>query len=122
MTDDAATDLTQRPCSPIIRELMARIGDRWTLPVLGELTGQVLRFGDIQRRLPDISQRMLSVTLRRLERDGLVSRHVFGSIPPRVEYRLTALGESFLEPVETLFNWARTHQDAVGRNNDAAAH
>lgn len=105
-----------RPCTPLMRDLMGRMGERWTLAVLGQFGPGARRFGDIQRSLPQISQRMLALTLRRLERDGLVTRTVFASIPPRVDYQLTRLGETLLEPAEMLFNWARTHEQALVAN------
>ncbi len=89
-----------------IRDVLDRLGDRWTVLVLKELEGGTLRFGEIRTRIADISQRMLSQTLRRLEQDGLVSRRVHPTIPPRVEYTLTALGQSLLVPLRSMVAWA----------------
>lgn len=102
-----------------MRDLMGRLGERWTLAVIGQLSSGTRRFGDIQRGLPQISQRMLALTLRRLERDGLVTRSAFATIPPRVDYRLTPLGETLLGPAEILFNWAQQNQAALGEHRRA---
>lgn len=96
-----------------IRDILDRIGDRWTLLTLWALSEGTLRFTAIKREIPDISQRMLAQTLRRLEQDGFVSRKVYPTVPPRVEYALTALGRSFLAQLEGLVNWADENHDAV---------
>lgn len=96
-----------------IRDVLDRLGDRWTVLVLHELAGGTLRFTEVRRRIADISPRMLAQTLRRLERDGLVRREVFPTVPPRVEYTLTALGASFFERIEMLAQWAADHHDEV---------
>jgi DNA-binding HxlR family transcriptional regulator len=91
------------------RRLIQIVGDKWTpivLFILGRGTG---RHGELQRQLPDISKKMLTQTLRRLERDGLLTRTVFAEVPPRVSYDLTALGVTFLEPVTGLCAWAAVH-------------
>jgi DNA-binding HxlR family transcriptional regulator len=91
------------------RRLVEIVGDKWTpivIYILGQGTG---RHGELQRRLPDISKKMLTQTLRRLERDGLLTRTVFAEVPPRVEYDLTPLGIAFLEPVTGLCAWATAH-------------
>ncbi|MBX9623317.1 MAG: helix-turn-helix transcriptional regulator [Gemmataceae bacterium] len=101
------------------RRLLDVIGDKWTpivLFILGKGTG---RHGELQRQLPDVSKKMLTQTLRRLERDGLITRTVYAEVPPRVEYDLTPLGEVFLETVNDLCAWAGRHTkelDAVKRN------
>jgi DNA-binding HxlR family transcriptional regulator len=104
------TDLSER-CP--IRDVLDRLGDRWTLLVLMELQTGTLRFSVLKRRVEDISQRMLAQTLRQLEKDGLVSRKVFPTIPPKVEYTLTALGLSMLTPVGLLIEWAGDNHQAV---------
>lgn len=96
-----------------IRDVLDRLGDRWTVLVLHELAGGTLRFSEIRKGIADISPRMLAQTLRHLEQDGLVTREVFPSIPPRVDYTLTALGQSFFERVEMLAQWAADNHDAV---------
>src|SRR5262252_4601527 len=82
-----------------IRDVLDRIGDKWTLLVCIELTHGVRRFRELQRAVPGISQRMLTLTVRRLQRDGMVRRTVFASVPPRVEYELTPLGWSLSDPI-----------------------
>ena len=95
------------PCP--IRDVLDRIGDRWSLLVLQTLAPGVKRFTVVKREIGDISQRMLAQTLRRLEQDGLVSRTVHPTIPPRVDYALTPIGRS-LEPVITALRlWGKTH-------------
>ncbi|CAG0978914.1 putative HTH-type transcriptional regulator YybR [Methylophilaceae bacterium] len=96
-----------------IRDVLDRTGDRWTVLVLHELEAGTLRFSALKTRIGDISQRMLAQTLRKLEEDGLVSREVFPTIPPRVEYTLTRLGHSFLVPVRGMMRWAEENQEAV---------
>ncbi|MBS1174836.1 MAG: putative transcriptional regulator [Burkholderiaceae bacterium] len=96
-----------------IRDVLDRLGDRWSVLVLGTLAPATLRFGELKKSIPDISPRMLAQTLRHLEQDGLVSRTVFPSIPPRVEYSMTALGVSFFEHVQGMIEWASTHHDAI---------
>jgi len=96
-----------------IRDVLDRLGDRWTVLVLKELEDGTLRFGEIRRRIEDISQRMLSQTLRRLEQDGLVARAVHPTIPPRVDYTLTPLGHSLLEPIHQMVRWAVDNHAAI---------
>ena len=96
-----------------IRDVLDRLGDRWSVLVLKELTDGTLRFGEVRARIPDISQRMLSQTLRRLEQDGLVARRVFPTIPPRVDYTLTELGRSLLVPLGEMVRWAVANHGAV---------
>lgn len=107
-----------------INEVLARVGDRWSVLVIISLSQYgVLRFNKLKRHL-GISQRMLSLTLRQLERDGLVSRVYYPTIPPKVEYSLTPLGESFREPVRALGYWALnnlTTIDTARESYDAAA-
>jgi len=96
-----------------VSEVLQRIGDKWTVLVVGELGGGARRFNEIRRSLGSISQRMLTLTLRGLERDGLVTRTVHPTVPPRVDYELTRLGHSLLEPVNGLGLWARQNQPAI---------
>lgn len=91
-----------------IRELLTKVGDKWTIFVilaLSKIHKGRARFSELEQSIPTISQRMLTVTLRNLERDGLVTRQVFPEVPPRVEYELTNLGKSLLRPMEVLFDW-----------------
>lgn len=92
-------------CCPV-REVLDRIGDRWSVLVLGELATGTRRFSELRRAIPDISQRMLSQTVRHLEADGLISRTVYPTVPPRVDYALTDLGRSLMVPLGALVAWA----------------
>src|SRR5258705_13603346 len=106
-----------------VSEILARVGDKWTVLVVGVLGDGPKRFSEIRRALGSISQRMLTLTLRGLERDGLVTRTVFATIPPRVDYELTKLGRSLLKPVNGLGLWARQNRAAIAdarRRFDAA--
>ena len=97
------------PSNPICRTistLLSRIGDKWTVLVVTTLGEGPRRFNELRREIPSVSQRMLTLTLRNLERDGLVSRAVTPSIPPRVDYALTEMGRSLLMPVNALAQWA----------------
>ena len=96
-----------------VSEVLARVGDKWTVLVVSELGAGPKRFNEIRRSLGSISQRMLTLTLRGLERDGLVTRTVFPTVPPRVEYELTRLGRSLLDPVSGLGLWARQNRPAI---------
>ena len=89
--------------------VLARIGDKWSVLIVTRLGARPLRFNELKREIGGISQRMLTLTLRGLERDGLVTRTVFPTIPPRVDYELTPLGRSLLEPVKALGDWALKH-------------
>jgi DNA-binding HxlR family transcriptional regulator len=86
--------------------ILARIGDKWSVLIVSRLGPRPLRFNELKREIGGISQRMLTLTLRGLERDGLITRTIFPTIPPRVDYELTALGRSLLEPVMGLSAWA----------------
>ena len=97
------------PNSPVcqtISELLSRIGDKWSVLVVSTLAEGGKRFNELRREIPAVSQRMLTLTLRNLERDGLVSRKVTPSIPPRVDYALTELGHSLQKPICALSQWA----------------
>jgi DNA-binding HxlR family transcriptional regulator len=96
-----------------VSEILARVGDKWTVLVVSTLGEGPRRFNELRRALGSISQRMLTLTLRGLERDGLVTRTVFPAVPPRVEYELTRLGRSLLEPVSELGLWARKNRAAI---------
>ena len=98
-----------------VSEVLSRVGDKWTILVVGELGQGPRRFNEIRRALGSISQRMLTLTLRGLERDGLVTRTVFPTIPPKVEYELTRLGRSLLEPVSGIGLWARQNRAAIAQ-------
>jgi DNA-binding HxlR family transcriptional regulator len=107
------------PCP--IRDVLDRIGDQWSLLVLQALAARVMRFGEINRAIGDISKQMLSRTLKRLEQDGFVKRTLFAEIPPRIEYELTELGRSFLAPLDALVAWAdANHQSICNARRDYA--
>jgi DNA-binding HxlR family transcriptional regulator len=102
-----------------VRDVLDRIGDRWSLLVLATLSQGTMRFTVLKRAVGDISQRMLAQTLRTLEQDGLLTRKVYPSIPPKVEYTLTGLGESLLEKLVPLFQWAEDHHKEVKAAREA---
>lgn len=89
-----------------VRDVLDRIGDKWSMLMIMALAMRPHRFGELHRAVHDISKRMLTQTLRDLERDGLITRHVFPTKPPGVEYRLAPLGLSLLEPMASLIDWA----------------
>ncbi|GAA5095242.1 helix-turn-helix domain-containing protein [Microbacterium yannicii] len=89
-----------------IRDVLDRVGDKWSLLVVATLRDQRLRFTELQRHIPGISQRMLTLTVRQLERDGLITRTVHAEVPPRVEYELTELGGTLIELAMALADWA----------------
>ena len=104
------------PANPVCRTistLLSRIGDKWTVLVVTTLADGSKRFNELRREIPSVSQRMLTLTLRNLERDGLVSRTVTPSIPPRVDYELTALGHSLVEPLRGIEQWALDHVEDI---------
>jgi DNA-binding HxlR family transcriptional regulator len=101
------------PTPELFRTLLAKIGDKWTLLVIGVLGEGRLRFTEIADTVPGISRRMLTVTLRGLERDGLLSRTVYAEVPPRVEYELTALGRSLQTVALRMAEWVREHQGTI---------
>ncbi|MFD0994410.1 DNA-binding HxlR family transcriptional regulator [Pseudoclavibacter chungangensis] len=95
------------------RQLLDRIGDRWTVLVVLALADGPRRFSELRRSVGGVSQKMLTQTLRALERDGLVRRTVFAQVPPRVDYTLTDTGTSLLEPLRGLLDWSSAHMDDV---------
>ncbi len=111
--DPAAVCRSSDPMA--VRELLTKIGDKWTIFVILslDLLGGRARFSGLERAIPGISQRMLSSTLKNLERDGLVVREVFPEVPPRVEYELTELGKDLLRPTQGLVDWAKANWEQV---------
>ena len=104
------------PSNPVCRTistLLSRIGDKWTVLVVQTLGSGSKRFNELRREIPSVSQRMLTLTLRNLERDGLVSRTVTPTIPPRVDYELTELGRSLRKPVDALAQWALDNVETI---------
>lgn len=118
----AAERVVVGPCtswpedSAFIREVLDRIGDKWTVLVLSTLGSRALRYSDLQASIPGISQRMLTVTLKALERDGLVVRQAYAEMPPRVEYEVTELGQSLQHAVLQLSRWAAENHATVAAN------
>lgn len=102
-----------------IRHILDRFGDKWSILIISIL-GHVgkLRFNELNQQIGDISQKMLTVTLRSLEADGLISRKLYPEIPPRVEYELTDLGRSLLPHIEQLAQWAEQHMDCILKNRE----
>jgi DNA-binding HxlR family transcriptional regulator len=107
---------TKEEKEALAREMLGRVGDKWTLLVIEELgSGGEMRFTRLRQRIGGVSQKMLTKTLRQLERDGLVTRRVHPVVPPRVDYELTALGESLGEAVCGIWIWVEKHLRAVER-------
>lgn len=116
MEDGTSTTLghmcgTSEACD--VRQTLDRIGDKWSLLVISLLGGGPRRFMELRREIGSISQRMLTLTLRHLERDGLVTRTVYPTIPPKVEYQLTPLGETLLESIQAIVRWTLDHREEI---------
>ncbi|MEA5367470.1 helix-turn-helix domain-containing protein [Amycolatopsis sp., V23-08] len=121
MTPSGRGDLFDPKCPT--RRLLDRIGTKWTsmaVKVLAEAGPAEVRFAELQRRMPGVSQKMLSVTLQSLTRDGLVARRVEPTVPPKVHYRLTDLGRSLEVPLAALRNWAEQNMAAIDRARDVS--
>ena len=104
----------------LVRDVLARVGDKWTVLVVTTLVdGGPLRFTALHQRIPGISQRMLSQTLRALTRDGLITRTAYAEVPPRVEYALTPLGRSLGDAVAHVVEWVRGHQAEIVGNRES---
>jgi DNA-binding HxlR family transcriptional regulator len=108
-----------RDAGTIIRDLLDHLGDKWTLLVVGMLEDGPVRYSALKGRVPGISQRMLTLTLKKLERDGMVRRESFAEIPPRVEYELTELGRTLIEPAVGFARWALQSADAITEAREA---
>jgi len=102
---------TREDCE--VRQILDRIADKWSLLAIALLEGRTLRFTELRRKIDGISQRMLTVTLRQLERDGLVRRTVYPVVPPRVDYELTPLGTTLLDTIQALVTWTEEHQNEI---------
>jgi DNA-binding HxlR family transcriptional regulator len=98
-----------------VHEILASICDKWALLILYELSRGTKRHGELHRAIGGVSQKMLTQTLRKLERDRLVERTVYPTVPPRVEYALTSLGETLTEPLDALHRWTEKHLKEIGR-------
>ncbi len=103
---------TEQSCASV-RQVLSRVGDKWSVLVVVILESGAVRFNELRRKIDGISQRMLTRTLRELERDGLITRTVEPTIPPRVEYALTPLGRTLLEPVRALATWAQARSSEI---------
>lgn len=100
------------PCFCPVRDILGRIGDKWSVLTMVELhNNEVMRFSELSKAIPDVSQKMLTVTLRELEGHRLVTRKIYPEVPPRVEYRLTEVGKTLMPHVEGLIGWAMEHKD-----------
>jgi DNA-binding HxlR family transcriptional regulator len=101
-----------------VRNVLSRIGDKWSLLIIVTLSNGRLRFSELQRHIPGISQRMLTRTLRHLERDGLLARTLYAEVPPRVEYELTHTGETLISPSIGLARWAIDHYPTIEKSRE----
>lgn len=126
VTDGSSGAAAAGPCAGIpaermgfIRQVLDRVGDKWSLLVIAALEAGPLRYTDLQRQAPGISQRMLTLTLRQLRQDGLISRTAYAEVPPRVEYSLTPLGRGLHEIVRSLIGWAAEHHEEIRANRAA---
>ena len=109
VTEASAMEIPHGPICRSVAPVLNRVGDKWSMLIVMLLSDGPKRFMELKRAIDGISQRMLTLSLRNLERDGLVSRHVTPTIPPRVDYELTELGQSLREPVQGLGAWAMAH-------------
>jgi len=114
-TKEACGDLPAEH-GDFVREVLDRVGDKWTLLVVANLSDGPRRYSDLHRVVPGISQRMLTLTLRQLGEDGLITRTAYAEVPPRVEYELTPLGRSLLDTATALVRWASTHHGAISEH------
>ena len=103
------------------RKVLERIADKWTSLVIYALAEKTLRYGELQRRIGGVSQKMLTQTLRSLEQDGLVARKIYPVVPPMVEYSLTPLGKTLIEPLTAIRQWAERHLSKLLQNREASA-
>jgi len=108
----------QEACRPLT-DILVRIGDKWTVQVIGALSKGPLRYSQIFKQIDGVSQRMLTLTLKGLERDGLVTRTIYPTIPPRVDYALTERGRTLIEPLHVLWTWAYENRDAIDETRRA---
>jgi DNA-binding HxlR family transcriptional regulator len=107
-----------RPAACLAREILDRVGDKWSVYIVAMLREQPRRFSELRRMIDGISQRMLTLTLRGLERDGLVTRTVHPTVPPSVEYALTTLGRTLIDPVLALVAWAEKNKGRIQQSRD----
>lgn len=112
-TEERAGQVPKNPDECPVREVLNRIGDKWSIFIIALLHQEPMRFNALRRKIEGISQRMLTLTLKGLERDGLVRRTVYPTVPPSVEYRLTELGHTLTKPILELNRWAENHRKNV---------
>ena len=122
LTSSSSSDVTEECAAALqwdsregceVRQILDRVADKWSLMVISLLGHRTLRFTELRREIDGISQRMLTVTLRHLERDGLVQRTIYPVVPPRVDYELTDLGCGLIDTIQTLVNWVEGNQPAI---------
>jgi DNA-binding HxlR family transcriptional regulator len=101
-----------------VREVLNRVGDKWSVLIVQLLADGPKRFSELRRAIEGISQRMLTLTLKGLERDGLVIRTVYPTVPPRVEYELTGLGRTLRKPIQTLAKWAQENRERIQQSRN----
>jgi DNA-binding HxlR family transcriptional regulator len=114
--EDRAPDEPDEEACRQVLQILSLIGDKWSILIIGQLRDRTLRFGELHRAVTGISQRMLTLTLRHLERDGLLTRTVHPSVPVRVDYTLTGLGATLLDSVVALGAWATAHRHEINDN------
>lgn len=108
------TDTSKSANCNAMSDVLNRIGDKWSVMVVGILSRSgTIRFNELKRSINGVSQRMLTLTLRNLERDGLVTRTIYPEVPPRVEYSLTELGKTLTGPINALWDWSAEHHGAI---------
>lgn len=110
---EVTIDFREDRCCPIARDVLTRVGDKWTVLTVVMLGSGPKRFSELKRSVTGISQRMLTLTLRALERDGIVTRSVFPTVPPRVDYALTPLGMTLLRTLKELHDWVSSNSDEI---------
>ncbi|WP_326642430.1 helix-turn-helix transcriptional regulator [Nonomuraea fuscirosea] len=126
--EESAAAASRGPCAAIpagqmgfVRQILDRVGDKWSMLIIACLEDGTLRYTDLQRDVSGISQRMLSHTLRQLQQDGLITRTAYAEVPPRVEYTLTPLGRGLIDIVKQLIGWVSEHHDEIRAHRDRAA-
>jgi DNA-binding HxlR family transcriptional regulator len=119
MSDTTASHADELSISAPHRELLDQVLDKWSLNVLSELCDGPRRFNDLRRAIPVVTQKSLTATLRRLERNGIIEREVVSDRPVAVEYRITPLGKTMRPPVDVLLDWARTYMPQIERAREA---
>ncbi|MEV0162599.1 HxlR family transcriptional regulator [Nonomuraea fuscirosea] len=126
--EGSAAAASRGPCAAIpadqmgfVRQILDRVGDKWSMLIIACLEDGALRYTDLQRDVSGISQRMLSHTLRQLQQDGLITRTAYAEVPPRVEYTLTPLGRGLIDIVKQLIGWVSDHHDEIRAHRDRAA-